>query len=179
MLVVVGRLGRAHGIRGDIACEVRTDEPERRFAEGACLLADDGRAFTVESARWHSGRLLLRLVGIEDRTAAEALTGLVVECEVPADEVPEGPEEYYDRQLVGLAAETTDGAGLGIVKEVLHLPGHDVLAVLRPDGTDALIPFVTEVVPVVDLVAGRLVVSPPPGLLEGDHDGRLDPAGGE
>ncbi|MGH3506883.1 MAG: ribosome maturation factor RimM, partial [Nocardioidaceae bacterium] len=110
-------------------------------------------------------RLLVRFEGIADRTAAEQLRGLELRVDVPADESPEDPEEYYDHQLVGLRAEASDGRSLGEVTEVLHLPMQDVL-VLRHEGADRLVPFVTDFVPVVDLDAGRVVVEAVPGLLD-------------
>ena len=173
MRVVVGRIGRAHGIRGEVSVDVRTDEPEARFAPGSVLLPV-GRAgsLVVEAARWHSGRLLVAFEGVPDRTAAEALRGLVLEAEVDEAEVPEDPEEFYDRQLVGLAAVLLDGTPLGQVAEVVHLPGHELLAITPvADGTEGagarelLVPFVAAIVPRVDLETGVVVVDPPPGLL--------------
>ena len=167
MRVVVGRLGRAHGVRGDIAVDVRTDEPERRFASGVQLFtdSDDHPVVVVQWARWHSGRLLLHLDGVDDRTAAEALRGALLEAEVADDETPDDADEYYDRHLVGLSVVTDSGVAVGTVREVVHLPGHDLLAVMRPDAPDVLVPFVTEFVPKVELRAGRITITPPDGLL--------------
>ena len=162
--VLVGQVGRAHGIRGDVSVNVRTDEPERRFADGAVLQTARGPV-TVAATRWHHARLLVRFEGVADRSAAEQLRGLELRVDVAADERPEDPEEYYDHQLVGLRAETSDGRRLGDVTEVLHLPMQDVL-VLRHAGADRLVPFVTEFVPVVDLDEGRVVVEAVPGLLD-------------
>ncbi len=118
--VVVGRIGRPHGIRGELSVEPRTDEPERRFAVGAVLVTQTpkgsephgpGRptALTVEAVRWHQDRLLVRFVEVPDRNAAEVARGLVLAADVPLAETPEDPEEFYDHQLVGLRVETTDG----------------------------------------------------------------------
>jgi 16S rRNA processing protein RimM len=168
MLVVVGRVGRAHGIRGQVTVDVRTDEPEARLAPGAVLLTDPEAVgpLLVSAGQVHSGRLLLTFEGVADRTAAEALRGTLLLAEVDPDVRPDDDEEWYDHQLVGLDVVLPDGTAVGEVREVLHLPGHDLLAVDRPDGSEALVPFVTEFVPEVDLAANRVVVTPPPGLLD-------------
>lgn len=170
MLVVVGRIGKPHGIRGELTVEVRTDAPDIRFAPGSVLATDPARVgpITVEAVRWHSGRLLLRVEGVADRTAAEALRGVVVSSDVPDDEVPDDPEEFFDHQLRGLQVVTVDGDVLGTVDDVVHLPSQDLLAVARPGGRELLVPFVAEIVPEIDVDAGRVVVALPPGLLDLD-----------
>jgi 16S rRNA processing protein RimM len=168
MLLVVGRIGRAHGLRGEVLVDVRTDEPERRLAPGTVLATDPGTAgpLTIATGRVHSGRLLLHFSGVPDRTAAEALRGVLLLADIDPDALPDDDDEWYDHQLVGLDVVAVDGSVVGEVREVLHLPGHDVLAVSRPDGTEALVPFVSEIVPEVDIAANRLLVTPPPGLLD-------------
>ncbi|NLU75076.1 ribosome maturation factor RimM [Streptomyces sp. HNM0575] len=168
MQLVVARIGRAHGIKGEVTVEVRTDEPESRLAPGAVLATDPPRPepLTIERGRVHSGRLLLRFAGVHDRGAAEALRNTLLIAEVDPDEQPEDPEEFYDHQLVDLDVVTGDGKPVGRVEEVAHPPGQDLLVVRRDDGSEALIPFVTEIVPEVDLAAQRIVVEPPPGLLD-------------
>jgi 16S rRNA processing protein RimM len=172
MLLVVGRIGRAHGIKGEVSVDVRTDEPEARLAPGAVLTTDPDESgpLTIRTGRLHSGRLLLTFDGVDDRTAAEALRGTLLLAEIDPAVSPEDDDEWYDHQLVGLDAVLTDGTVLGTVREVLHLPGHDVLAVDR-SGAEVLVPFVLEIVPQVDIAAGRLVVDPPPGLLSDDDSG--------
>lgn len=166
MRVVIGRIGKAHGIRGDVTVEVRTDEPERRFVDGATLLVqhDTHPALVIEHARDHSGRLLLKFDGIDDRNSAEALRGLILEADVDPDELPEDTDEYYDRQLIGLAAQTKDGLELGTITDVVHLPGHDLLAVHSELFGEVLVPFVQEIVTEVDLMDGVVVMDPPGGL---------------
>ena len=168
MELVVGRIGKAHGIGGQVTVEVRTDDPERRFAPGSVLATDPAGAgpLTVAAGRVHSGRLLLSFEGVTDRTAAEALRGTLLLVDVDEDARPEEPDEFYDHQLVGLAVQTLDGRPVGEVAHMLHLPGQDVIAVRRPDGREALIPFVAEMVPEVDLAGRRVVVDPPEGLLD-------------
>lgn len=166
--LVVGRVGRAHGIKGEVTIEVRTDDPESRFAPGSVVLTDPASRgpLTVETARWHSGRLLLSFEGVGDRTAAEELRGTMLLAEVAAEETLDDPEEFYDHQLIGLAVETVDGEPLGEVRDMIHLPAQDLIAIARPGGGEALVPFVAELVPVVDVPGGRIVVAPPPGLLD-------------
>ncbi len=164
--LLVGKVGRAHGLRGDVGVEVRTDEPARRLADGTVFSTPRGR-LTVESSRWHSGRLIVHFAEVPDRTAAETLRGTELRVQVPRSERPDDPEEFYDHQLVGLRVETDTGDVVGEVSEVVHLPAHDLLAVRR-DGGEVLVPFVTELVPVVDVDGGRLVLTDRPGLLSMD-----------
>lgn len=179
MQLVVARVGRAHGIKGEVTVEVRTDEPELRLAPGAVLPTEppERGPLTVAAARVHSGRLLLRFEGVADRGAAEALRNTLLTAEVDPDERPADPEEFYDHQLVDLDVVTADGAHLGRVAQVAHLPGQDLLVVARPAGGEAMFPFVAEIVPEVDLAAGRVVVTPPPGLL--GEGGEPEPGGPE
>lgn len=169
MQLVVGRIGRPHGVRGEVTVDVRTDTPELRFAPGATLGTDPPSAgpLTVETARPHAGFLLVRFAGVTDRNAAEKLRGtlLVVESEQtpPLDD----PDEFYDHQLIGLAVETVEGTRVGEVVDVLH-PAQDLL-VVRRGREDVYVPFVRALVPEVDLESGRLVIDPPPGLLDPDQ----------
>lgn len=155
--VVVGIVGRAHGLRGDVAVELRTDEPEVRFAPGSVLgIEGSSSRLTVVTLRdAAAGRLVVRFDEASDRTAAEALRGRVLTVSVDAQRRPTGddPEEYYDRQLRGLRVLDADGHEVGVVAEVIHLPSQDMLAVTT-DGGERLVPFVSELVPHVDLAAG-------------------------
>lgn len=166
--LVVGRIGRPHGVRGEVSIEVRTDSPELRFAPGSVLRTDPAGAgpLTVEDTHWHSGRLLLRLAGVDDRSRAEELRNVLLVVDIPDDERPEDDEEFYDHQLAGLAAHTVAGELIGRVAEVLHLPSQDMLVVHREDGREVLVPFVSAIVPEVDLAAGLVRIDAPPGLLE-------------
>ncbi|KAF4410898.1 MULTISPECIES: ribosome maturation factor RimM [Streptomyces] len=168
MQLVVARIGRAHGIKGEVTVEVRTDEPELRLGPGAVLATEPASAgpLTIESGRVHSGRLLLRFEGVRDRTAAEALRNTLLIAEVDPEEVPDDPEEFYDHQLVDLDVVTADGTAVGRISEIAHLPYQDLLVVRRPEGGEVLIPFVSEMVPEIDLEQQRAVVTPPPGLLD-------------
>jgi 16S rRNA processing protein RimM len=166
--LVVARIGRAHGIKGEVTVEVRTDEPELRLAPGAVLATDpaDAGPLTVESGRVHSGRLLLRFKGVNDRNAAEALRNTLLIAEVDPEELPEGEDEYYDHQLIDLDVVTEDGTEVGRITEISHLPHQDLLIVEGPDGREVMIPFVEEIVTGIDLTEQRAVVAPPPGLLD-------------
>ena len=114
--------------------------------------------------RWHSGRMLVRFADLDDRTAAEAVRGIRLVVDVDPGERPEEPEEFYDRQLMGLAVQTADGVRVGEVVDVLHLPAQDLLEIRTPDGL-RLVPFVTDLVPEVDLEREVLTVADREGLL--------------
>jgi 16S rRNA processing protein RimM len=169
----VGRIGRPHGIRGNVTIDVRTDLPERRFAVGGVLdRAGGGPTLVVADARWHAGRLLVRFAGVDDRAAAEALRGtvLTIDADQAGGAADDGDEAdgdlWWDRDLVGLHAVTADGNPLGEVTDVVHTPAGDLLAIGRPGGGEHLVPFVRDIVPTVDPAARRVVVDPPPGLLD-------------
>ncbi|MFH8939047.1 ribosome maturation factor RimM [Streptomyces griseosporeus] len=168
MQLVVARIGRAHGIKGEVTVEVRTDEPELRLAPGAVLATDPASAgpLTIETGRVHSGRLLLRFEGVADRTAAEALRNTLLIADVDPDELPEGEDEYYDHQLIDLDVVLADGTEVGRITEISHLPTQDLFIVERPDGTEVMIPFVEEIVTEIDLEGQKAVIDPPPGLID-------------
>src|SRR6266566_607840 len=234
MLLVVGRVSRPHGIRGDVVVEIRTDDPGQRFASG-CTLATQPEALgplTVAGARPHAGGLIVSFTGVSDRDAAQRLRGtwLVIDsADVPA---PEDPDEFHDHQLIGLDVVTAGGRHVGTVADVRH-HGQDLLVIRpragehaggsgtavdaapappggadvargadlapgggadvargadlapgggagvapgggarrgpvsatagAPGGAEILVPFVSAIVPEVDLQGGRLIIDPPPG----------------
>lgn len=170
MLVVVGRIGRPHGVRGAASIEVRTDEPDRRFAVGARLLAESGVELTIDSSTWHSGRLLLTFEGYPDRTAVEQLRNQLVSVERPDGERPEDPDEFYDSALEGCDVVDDSGTLIGQVREVSHLPSQDLLIVRTSDEREILIPFIEAFVPTIDIDAKRIVITPPDGLLHDEPD---------
>lgn len=166
MELVVGRIGRPHGVKGEVSVDVRTDDPDLRYAPGGVLTADPSRAqLTIVQSRWHHGRLLVQFEQSVGREGAEALRGqlLVVDSATAGSTEP---GEYWDHQLVGLAVVHLDGSRVGEVNEVIHMPGSDLLAVRRDNGAEVLIPFVEAIVPTVDIDAGHIVIDPPEGLLE-------------
>ncbi|MDF6018538.1 ribosome maturation factor RimM [Streptomyces sp. JH34] len=168
MQLVVARIGRAHGIKGEVTVEVRTDEPELRLGPGAVLATEPAHAgpLTIETGRVHSGRLLLRFEGVRDRTAAEALRNILLIAEVDPAELPDDPEEFYDHQLMDLDVVLADGTEIGRITEISHLPSQDLFIVERPDGSEVMIPFVEEIVTEIDLEEQRVVITPPPGLID-------------
>lgn len=170
MDLVVGRVVKAHGITGEVVVDVRTDDPETRFAPGTRLRArarnGPQRTFVVESAREHSGRLLVRLEGVTDRDTAEGLRGnlfLVDSADLPAID---DPDEFYDHQLEGLRVVTTDGRLVGNVTEVLHTAAGELLSVTSETGAEILVPFVSAIVTEVSLQNQTIEIDPPDGLLE-------------
>jgi 16S rRNA processing protein RimM len=186
--VVVGRIGKPHGIRGEVTLDVRTDEPDRRFAPGTTLRAEapagaDRRpsSLTVARARWHQSTLLVTFEELTDRNTAETARGTVLHATIGVDETPDDPDEFYDHQLVGLDVVDVDGSPLGTVKALVHGSAQDLLTVRTSDGRDALVPFVAALVPEVDLEAGRVVVADRPGLVspfpDDATDGATDGAG--
>lgn len=159
MRLNVGRIGRAHGILGEATIEVRTSEPERRFAIGQEVLTDNGK-LKISSARVHNGILLLGFEGITDRNSVEKLRDTLLYSEVDIDEPGEDEDDYHIQQLIGLRAELEDGSEFGVVTDVLNLPAQDCLAI-KTDKGEVLIPFVHQLVPIVDLKAKKVVVIPP------------------
>lgn len=165
MRITVGRIGRPHGIRGDVTVEVRTDEPERYFQVDGVVTVD-GHAVTIARVRWQGSHLVLGFVGVDDRDEAEALRNSLMMCERDDDETPEDPNEFYDAALIGCDVFDTAGTRLGSVADVLHLPAQDVLVVVDAEDREHLVPFITEFVPDVSVKEGRVVIAPPEGLLD-------------
>nr|WP_202555267.1 ribosome maturation factor RimM [Streptomyces sp. SID4950] len=166
--MVVARIGRAHGLRGEVTVEVRTDEPELRLGPGAVLTTEPASTgpLTIETGRVHSGRLLLRFAGVTDRTGADALRNTLLIAEIDPEELPDGDDEYYDHQLMDLDVVTEDGQEIGRITEISHLPSQDLFIVERPDGSEVMIPFVEEIVVEIDLAEQKAVIAPPPGLVD-------------
>lgn len=171
MELVVGRIAKAHGITGEVVVEVRTDDPESRFATGKTLLLKNPRDGTqrdvvIESARPHGGRLLVRLSGVSDRNRADGLRGRLFVVD-SADLPPiSDPDEFYDHQLEGLRVVTTAGLEVGDIAEVLHTAAGELLSVRTESGAEVLIPFVAAIVTSVSLTERLVEIDPPEGLLE-------------
>jgi 16S rRNA processing protein RimM len=167
MLLVVGRIGRAHGVLGEATIEVRTDLPEERFLVGARLQTDPVAhgPLTIESARDHNGILLLKFLELKDRTAIEKVRDTLLLAEVDMSEEALYEDEYHVQQLIGCEVVLESGVRIGELSDVLNLPGQDLLAVKSKHG-EILIPFIAEFVPEVDLENRKITVVPPAGLLE-------------
>jgi 16S rRNA processing protein RimM len=166
--LVVGRVIRPHGVRGEVVVAIHTDSPAERFAVGSVFATDPAAAgpLKIDAVRSHQGRLLVTFETFADRDVADRLRGvlLLVDSEDVAD--PEDPDEFNDYQLVGLRAESPDGAVLGEVVRIDHAPASDLLVLRLPDGRDGLVPFVKAIVPEVDVPGGRVVVTAPEGLFD-------------
>jgi 16S rRNA processing protein RimM len=170
MDLIVGRVVKAHGVTGEVVVEIRTDDPEIRFAPGSSLRGRPSRGgqetrYVIDSVRDHGGRLLVRLDGIADRDAADALRGTLFI--VDSSDLPpiEDPDEFYDHQLEGLRVVTTAGTAVGSVAEVLHTAAGELLSVHNDEG-EVLVPFVSAIVTSVSLADQTIVIDPPDGLLE-------------
>lgn len=166
----VGRLLKAHGLKGALKLELYTDDPDRRFVPGAVFTLQvpsespwHGKTLTLAELRWYNGQPVAFFEGIADRTVAESLVKAILWIEQTADE-PDEPDAWYDYQLVGLRA-LRDGVEVGTVVRVDHLPAQDLLAV-RVDDREVLVPFVSAIVPLVDIASGTVTLTPPAGLFE-------------
>ena len=166
MLLVVGRIGRAHGVLGEATVEVRTDLPDERFFVGAQLTTDQEHAgpLTIESARGHNGVLLLKFTQVKNRTEVEKLRDVLLLADVDIEEESESEDEFHVQQLLGAQVITVDGQKVGVLSDVINLPGQDMFAVASARG-EVLIPFVLEIVPGVDVVNKIITIDPPAGLL--------------
>ena len=165
MLLVVGRIGRAHGVRGEATIEVRTDDPDARFPVGASLQTDPAEKgpLTIVSGRVHNGILLLGFAGITDRTAVEKLRNTLLLAEVDID-AESSDDLYHIAQIKGCSVFLENGTEVGVVTDVLELPAQDTLVIETSSG-ERLVPFVTSMVPTIDIEKKKLVISPPEGLL--------------
>jgi 16S rRNA processing protein RimM len=159
MRLLVGRIGRAHGILGEATIEVRTDEPDRRFAIGALVQTDSNGELKVISGRVHNGILLLGFEGITDRNSIEKLRNTLLYADVDINESNDD-DEYHVMQLIGCAAVLESGETFGEITDVINLPGQDLLAIKTTQG-EQLIPFVHQLVPTVDIANKKVVVIPP------------------
>jgi 16S rRNA processing protein RimM len=189
MLLVVGQIGKPHGIRGEVLVTVRTDDPEARFVAGTVFTTEvprDRRVSTgpavaapvpgiayrvpeqlvLETPRFHQGKVIAQFAGVPDRNTAEALRGVLLQVDSATLTAPEDPDEFHDHQLLGLRVEALDGAVLGTVDRIDHAPASDLIVLKKAGGGTALIPFVSQLVPTVDLAGGRVVVDLPEGLLD-------------
>ena len=170
MDLVVGRVVKAHGVTGEVVVEIRTDDPDTRFAPGSSLRGKPSRGgpesrYLVESVREHGGKLLMRLDGVADRNAAESLRGILFV--VDSEDLPpiEDPDEFYDHQLEGLQVVTTTGQTVGTVAAVLHTAAGELLSIRAEEG-EVLVPFVSAIVTSVSLADQKIEIDPPEGLLE-------------
>ena len=160
MRLLVGRIGRAHGILGEATIEVRTDEPDRRFAVGSTVSTDSHGELKIISGRVHNGILLLGFDGFNDRNAIEKLRNTLLYADVDINEASDVADEYHVLQLIGCQVILEDGEVFGEVTDVINLPGQDLLAIQTNEG-EQLIPFVHQLVPAVDIKNKKITVIPP------------------
>ena len=163
MQLVVGRIGRAHGVLGEATIEVQTDDPDIRFQVGNKLTLDDGRQLTIRSSRWHNQILLLAFDGVGDRNQIEELRDQLISSDVDLGSL--APGEYHFQQLIGCEVFQQNGELIGAVDESVKLPGQDLLSVSRAGG-QVLIPMVKQIIIEIDVLAKKIVVNPPEGLLD-------------
>lgn len=171
----VGRLMKAHGLKGAIKLELYTDDPEGRFVPGATFTLQvpesspwHGKPLTVREFKWMNSHPVAFFEGVEDRTAAESLIRAILWIDEDTEAAPAEDDAWFDHQLVGLDV-VRDDAVVGRVTRVDHLPAQDLLIVRSVGGAaddEILVPFVKAIVPEVDIEAGRIVVTPPVGLFE-------------
>jgi len=176
----VGRLTKAHGLKGAIKLELYTDDPERRFVPGAVFSLQvpatskwHGKSLELRELRWYNGHPVGFFAGVDDRNEAETLIKAILWVDATDDETPE-EDAWYDHQLVGLTV-VRDGSPVGKVARVDHLPAQDLLAI-ETDAGEVLVPFVAAIVPAVDIEAGTVTVTPPAGLFEELPDDEADAA---
>ena len=167
MLLTVARIGRVQGVRGEVTIEVRTDEPDERFFIGS-VLATEPASFgplTITSVRNHNGILLLSFQGILDRNAAEKLRDVLLVADVDVNAEGFDEDDFHIQQLLGCRVVTESGTEIGLVTDVVPLPGQDLLAVDNA-GKEILIPFVRAIVPTVDVKNKLITVIEQEGLLD-------------
>ncbi len=170
MDVVVGRLGRPHGVHGEISVEVRTDDPENRFAIGAKItVKENNKKLTVASTRWHLSKLLIKFEEIQDRTQVDAVRGKLLVVEVDPNEATLGNNQFYEFQLIDLEVFNTNNEKLGVVKEVLPGSAQALIVVKTLDNKEVMVPFVNQLVPEVDIKNKRVVMNPPSGLFDEEN----------
>jgi 16S rRNA processing protein RimM len=161
--LVVGRIGREHGVLGEATIDVQTDDPDLRFKVGSKLTLDSGQELTIKSSRWHNQILLLGFEGVNDRNQIEALRDQLISSQVDLSAL--APGEYHYQQLIGCQVYLQNNDLVGQVSEVVKLPGQDLLSVDK-NGSQVLIPMVKQIIISIDVLEKKIVVNPPEGLLD-------------
>lgn len=177
----VGRLTKPHGLKGALKLELFTDAPDERFTPGSVFSLQvpsespwSGKTLTVRELKWYNGSPVGFFDEVPDRTAAESIAKAILWIDAAEASALVEEDAWYQHELRGLDV-VRDGAVIGTVREVQHLPAQDLIVVATPAG-DVLVPFVQELVPEVDPKAGRIVITPPPGLFEEIEDAEVEPA---
>jgi len=171
----VGRLTKAHGLKGAIKVELYTDEPEKRFVPGAVFSLQvpvespwHGKSLTLTELRWYNASPVAFFVDVPDRSTAETLIKAILWVEHDASVLPDDPEAWYDHQLTGLRA-VRDGVNVGTIARVEHFPAQDLLVIKTTKG-EVMVPFVKAIVPEVNVKTGIVTLTPPLGLFEDVED---------
>ena len=168
MQLVVARIGRAHGVRGEVTIEVRTDKPEERFFVGEVLDTEPANLgpLRIASVRNHNGTLLLSFEGREDRSQAEELRNVLLLANIELSDEELDEDEFHATEILGCSVLLESGALVGEVIDILQLPSQDTLVVRsQSDGGEILIPFVKKHVPELDLKLRRIIVKNVEGLI--------------
>jgi 16S rRNA processing protein RimM len=167
----VGRLTKAHGLKGAIKVELYTDAPEKRFVPGAVFSLQvptssrwHGKTLELNELKWYNSHAVAFFKGVSDRTEAESLIKAILWIDQDLAEASEEEDAWFDHQLVGLRV-IRDGVEVGTVSQIDHFPAQDLLTVATASG-DVLVPFVKAIVTAVDVTAGTMTVTPPIGLFE-------------
>ena len=169
-LVCVGVIGAAKGLRGEVRIKSFTAEPADIGAYGSLFDATGERSFDLRVMGMAKGQVVARVEGVGDRDAADALKGIYLH--VPRSALPEtGDEEYYHADLIGLRADLAGGGRLGTIRAIYDFSAGDMLEIAQEDGGVVMVPFTRAAVPEIDFDGGRVVIDPPPGLLEDPDDG--------
>ncbi len=176
----VGRLTKAHGLKGAIKVELYTDAPERRFVPGAVFALQvpvdsewHGKTIELSELKWYNSHPVAFFKNVSDRSAAESLIKAILWIDQDLDEPSDEEDAWFDHQLVGLTV-LRDGVPVGTVKQIDHLPAQDLLTIGTSAG-DVLVPFVKAIVTSVDIEAGTMTVTPPLGLFEDLADDEASP----
>jgi 16S rRNA processing protein RimM len=173
MQLKIARLGKAHGVRGEVTVELLTDQPEERFYPGALFsllspapfFAETGKKLTLESSFLHNGRWILAFEGIESRNKVEEFRNHFIQADIDVEHEGDGEDDFHVQQLIGITAVDSEGNALGEVTDILNLPGQDVV-VIKIDGKEKLVPFVYEFVPTISVEKKIMVINPPAGLFD-------------
>lgn len=175
--VRIARVGKPHGIRGEVTVELFTDSPNTRFVTGNTfsvfvdsIPSGSFPNLTVEKARWNKNVMLLKFAEFSDRNTAESLRNSELYAE--PEEFTLDEDSWYADDLIGLAVhqEGFDAPSLGEVSGLITGEAQDLLEIRLADGSEVLLPFVKEIVPEIDEEGGAVVITPPPGLLELNQD---------
>jgi 16S rRNA processing protein RimM len=174
MRICVGQILGAHGVRGLVKLASFTDDPEAIVHYGDLTDEAGGRTFAIELAGANKGHWIARIVTVDDRDAAQALAGtrlFVDRAKLP----PPEEDEFYHADLIGLRAELPDGSALGTVTAIHNFGAGDIIEIALPSGKRPLLPFDRQTVPEINPASGRLVIDPPPGLLDETQIGGAKP----